>query len=163
MPSVFSYFTAGAAPRAVELEPAETHNLETSTDKTAKSALYLIKANHVNHPILYNKNKFHNHAAHILSSAYLLGATEDQLRAIYETESADLGAWTPSPAEVIDEDWMDFRGDKAYQRSFLDYFEDKLAMEYAYDWKKLVMEMLFAGKEPLFNGLVSGREYFFET
>lgn len=39
----------------------------------------------------------------------------------------------------------------------MDFFEDQLVAE-SYDWKALVREYMFGGKEPLFSSLVSGRE-----
>lgn len=45
-----------------------------------------------------------------------------------------------------------------YQRAFVDFFEDQLVSK-RYDWKLLLDEYLFQGKEPLINGLVSGRKY----
>jgi hypothetical protein len=44
-----------------------------------------------------------------------------------------------------------------YQRAFVDYFEDQLVAK-RYDWKALLNEYMFEGKQPLINGLVSGRE-----
>jgi hypothetical protein len=39
----------------------------------------------------------------------------------------------------------------------VDFFEDQLVSK-RYDWKLLLDEFLFEGKEPLINGLVAGRE-----
>jgi hypothetical protein len=44
-----------------------------------------------------------------------------------------------------------------YQRAFVDFFEDQLVSK-KYDWKLLLDEFLFGGKEPLINGLVAGCE-----
>lgn len=44
-----------------------------------------------------------------------------------------------------------------YQRAFVDYFEDQL-VQYGYDWKQLVHDYMFEGKEPLINSMISGRE-----
>lgn len=43
-----------------------------------------------------------------------------------------------------------------YQRAFVDFFEDEL-VRYGYDWKKVVHQFLFTGKEPLINSIVSDR------
>jgi hypothetical protein len=45
-----------------------------------------------------------------------------------------------------------------YQRAFIDFFEDQLVTK-KYDIKDLVDEFMFQGKEPLVNGLVSGRRF----
>ena len=43
-----------------------------------------------------------------------------------------------------------------YQRAFIDFFEDQLVTK-KYDIEDLVDEFMFRGKEPLINGLISGR------
>jgi len=75
---------------------------------------------------------------------------------IYDEESKELEEWKDSPAEVTDKDWREFLGDKRYQRAFVDFFEDELALKYDYDWKEVVNEYLYSGKEPLINGLIGG-------
>lgn len=43
-----------------------------------------------------------------------------------------------------------------YQRAYVDFFEDEL-VSHGYDWKKVVANYLFEGKEPLFNALACDR------
>ncbi|EHK17472.1 uncharacterized protein TRIVIDRAFT_57344 [Trichoderma virens Gv29-8] len=148
--------------KAIVLPSVEIHHIETHADRRARCLKYLLKANHANYAILWNDLRFDNHNVHILSSAYLLGANENQLHDIYNNEIKDLVPWEPSPSEVIDEDWRDFLGDKEYQRAFVDYYEDKLAMEFAYDWKQELQHFLFSGEEPLFHGLIGGRRNSFK-
>ncbi|KJZ73582.1 hypothetical protein HIM_07138 [Hirsutella minnesotensis 3608] len=143
-------------PRSINLEPVQVHQIETNPDRRARCLKHLLKANHVNYSIVYHDLHFVNHNAHLLSSAYLLGATDVHLHALYESEVKELEPWTPSPAEVVDTDWRDFWGDKHYQRAYVDFFEDKLAMTYNYDWKREVDHFLFSGEEPLFYGLTGG-------
>ncbi|PNY25665.1 Cell cycle checkpoint protein RAD17 [Tolypocladium capitatum] len=142
--------------RAINLPSVEIHRIETDPDRRARCLKHLLKANHVNYSIMYHNLSFHNHTPHLLSAAYLLGASDPQLQDIYEAEIKELEPWTPSPAELMDLDWMDFLGDKRYQRAYVDYFEDKLAMEFAYDWKRELQHFLFSGDEPLFHGLIGG-------
>jgi len=47
-------------------------------------------------------------------------------------------------------------GDKRYQRAYVDFYEDELALKFGYDWEKVVEEYLFSGKQPLINGLIGG-------
>jgi hypothetical protein len=149
-----------AAPQPIPVPPIEVQNVDTNPDRRARCLKHLLKGNHVNYSIVYHNLQFDNHNPHILSSAYLLGASVDQLNAIYEEEIKELEPWEPSPAEVVDEDWRDFLGDKRYQRAYVDFFEDKLAMRFAYDWKKEVQHFLFSGKQPLYHGLIGGRMSF---
>lgn len=90
-----------------------------------------------------------------MGSAYLLGASSEQLTAVYEEEAKSLEPWQDAPGEISKEDWRDYLGKKEYQRAFVDFFEDRL-VNYSYDWKKMVNEYLFGGKEPLINNMISG-------
>jgi len=110
----------------------------------------------MNHSLLYHNLQYDNHMPHVLSSAYLLGASTEQLHHIYDVEAKELEAWEPSPGEVSLEDWRDYLGRKEYQRAFVDFFEDMLALRHQYDWKGVVENFMFAGKEPLVHCLVAG-------
>ncbi|KAG6005416.1 hypothetical protein E4U21_000196 [Claviceps maximensis] len=157
MSEILSYVLGGGRKsQAIDVPPVEVHHVETNPDRRARSLKHLLKANHVNYSVVYSQLRFDNHNAHILSSAYLLGATPNQLHDIYEDQVKELEAWTPSPAELMDSDWMDFLGDARYQRAYIDYYEDQLAMEYAYDWKKLAEHFLFSSEKPLVHGLICG-------
>ncbi|KAI0508594.1 cell cycle checkpoint protein RAD17 [Xylaria bambusicola] len=144
------------ASRSIEIPPVEIHNVETAPEKRPRTLKHLLRANHINHAILFNDMRFHNHLPHILCSAYLLGASDTQMHHVYAEEAKTLEPWEPSPAEVTQEDWQSFWGDKRYQRAFIDFFEDSLVMRHNYNWKKLVDEYLYDGKEPLLNCLIGG-------
>lgn len=145
--------------RSIDLPPVEVHNVETAPEKRTRTLKHLLRANHVNHSILYHNLQYDNHTPHILCSAYLLGASETQLREIYDAEAEELEPWEPSPAELTRDDWREFLGDKRYQRAFVDFFEDALVMKHNYDWKKVVEEYMYGGKEPLVNCLIGGRTF----
>lgn len=149
-----------AGPQAIPLEPVQVHNIEANPEKRPRTLKHLLRANHVNHAILYHSLRFHNHLPHILGSAYLLGATPDQLQHIYAEESKELEPWSDSPAEIIQEDWRDFLGDRHYQRAYIDFFEDQLIGRRAqWDWKKVVADYILGeadGGPPLLNNLIAG-------
>jgi len=140
----------------ITLEPVEVHNVETDAAKRPRTLKHLLRANHVNYSIVYHNLQFDNHMPHLLCSAYLLGANVSQLHHIYAVESVALEAWKESPDELTEADWRDFLGNKHYQRAYVDFFEDRLALKFEYDWKKVVNEYMFHGKEPLVNGLIGG-------
>ncbi|KAJ3572484.1 hypothetical protein NPX13_g5032 [Xylaria arbuscula] len=148
--------TEDASRSTIDIPPVEIHNVETAPEKRSRTLKHLLRANHINHSILYHDMRFHNHLPHILCSAYLLGASDTQLHQVYDEEAKTLEPWEPSPAEVTQDDWQSYRGDKRYQRAFVDFFEDALVMRHGYNWKKVVDEYLFAGKEPLVNCLIGG-------
>ncbi|KAF2238089.1 hypothetical protein EV356DRAFT_508717 [Viridothelium virens] len=148
-------WVGGNRGRGINIPSVEIHSVETAADKRARSLKHLLKANHTNHSIIYHNLRFHNHAPHILGSAYILGASPEQLNTIYDTESKVLEPWHDSPGEIINEDWRDFLGQRDYQRAYIDFFEDQLVQK-GYDWKRLVEDFLFQGKEPLINNVIGG-------
>jgi len=139
----------------INISKAEIHDVEERPEKRARTLKHLLKANHINHSIIYNELRFHNHAPHILSSAYIFGADGDELHHIYEVESESLEPWADSPGEISKHDWRDFLGKRNYQRAFIDFFEDELVQK-GYDWQALLDEYLLQGKEPLINNLIAG-------
>ncbi|KAF1832361.1 hypothetical protein BDW02DRAFT_640822 [Decorospora gaudefroyi] len=154
--SVPSFLRAGEGTHlTVDLPSVEIHDIETSAEKRPRTLKHLLKANHANYSIIYHDLTFHNHAPHILGSAYLLGGTAEHLNDVYEKEAEQLEPWHDSPGEITKDDWREFLGKREYQRAFIDFFEDQL-VSMKYDLKGLLDDFMFAGKEPLINGLVSG-------
>ncbi|KAJ5377712.1 uncharacterized protein N7496_005121 [Penicillium cataractarum] len=149
----FKLFSWGEK-QAIDLPPVKAHDLENAQEKNARALKHLLKLNHANHAILCNNRKFHNHAPHLLSAAYLHGADADDLTRLYESESKLLEEWDDSPAEVTDEDWRDHLGRREYQKAFVDFFEDEL-VRFGYDWKQVVAEYLFSGEEPVFHSIMA--------
>ncbi|KAG9244599.1 hypothetical protein BJ878DRAFT_480018 [Calycina marina] len=155
---IYRYLTAPSNRGAqyIDLPSVQVHDVETAPEKRPRTLKHLIRANHSNYSIIYHHGQFHNHMNHLLGSAYLFGATVEQLQTIYDEESEELEAWQDSPNEILVDDWRDYLGNKKYQRAYVDFFEDQLALEFDYDWKKVIEAYLFAGKEPLVNGLIGG-------
>ena len=155
---LYKYFSwSNYSGQSIIIPPVEIHEIETAPEKRPRTLKHLIRANHINHSILYHNLQFHNHMAHLLGSAYLFGSNTDHLQHIYDVEANELEEWEDSPTEITDQDWRKFLGDKKYQRAYVDFYEDELALKYNYDWKKVAEEYLFSGKEPLINGVIGGR------
>ncbi|KXT06419.1 hypothetical protein AC578_6063 [Pseudocercospora eumusae] len=152
LPSLPSWGQLGGG---ITLPKPNIHDVEERPEKRARTLKHLLKANHINHSIIYNNLRFHNHTPHILGSAYIFGADHDELTHIYEAESKNLEPWRDSPGEIALHDWRDFLGKREYQRAFIDFFEDQL-VQHGYDWHALLKEFLFSGKEPLINNLIAG-------
>lgn len=98
----------------IRLPKVQVHDIEERPEKRARTLKHLLKANHINHSIIYNELRFHNHTPHILGSAYILGADADQLNHIYDVESKNLESWKDSPGEIAKHDWRDFLGKREY-------------------------------------------------
>ncbi|CAM1506809.1 Fc.00g064500.m01.CDS01 [Cosmosporella sp. VM-42] len=156
VPIVNRLVAQGPKPQSIDVPPVEVHHVETNPDRRARCLKYLLKANHANYSIVYHDLQYDNHNPHVLSSAYLLGANEVQLHEIYDKQIQELESWEPSPAEVVEDEWREYLGDRRFQRAYVDFFEDKLAMKFNYNWKRQVEHFLFEGKKPLFHGLIGG-------
>lgn len=103
----------------------------------------LLRANHLFYATLFNNRKFHNHTPHALISAYFLGATPEMLTRIYEEVSEDSAKWEEdSPAEVTDDDWFEFIGNKDYERGFHNFFHEKITEGSTFNWQAVVQEFL---------------------
>ncbi|KAF4552324.1 Questin oxidase-like protein 2 [Elsinoe fawcettii] len=139
----------------ISISSVHINDIEENSDKRARTLKHLLKANHINHSIIYNHLRFHNHCPHILGSAYILGADSDHLNKIYDAETKNLEPWRDAPGEISVEDWRSFLGKREYQRAYIDFFEDRLA-HHGYDWKEVVNEYLLEGPEPLVNNLICG-------
>ncbi|EPS26686.1 hypothetical protein PDE_01624 [Penicillium oxalicum 114-2] len=140
--------------KPIDLPTVKVYDLENSEEKNTRALKHLLKLNHANHAILWNERKFHNHAPHLLSAAYLQGADADDLARLYESESKELEEWDDSPAEVTEDDWREFLGRREYQKAFVDFFEDEM-VRLGYDWQQVVGEYLFSGEEPMFNSIMA--------
>lgn len=98
----------------IRLPKAQVHDVEERPEKRARTLKHLLKANHINHSVIYNHLRFHNHTPHILGSAYILGADHQELNHIYDAESKHLEPWQDSPAEISKHDWRDFLGKREW-------------------------------------------------
>lgn len=160
---IYGRLVGSDAHQAISIEPVQVHKIDNSPEKRPRTLKHLLRANHINHAIVYHSLQFHNHMPHILGSAYLLGASPDQLHKIYDEEAKDLEPWTDSPAEVIQEDWRYYLGDRHYQRAYVDFFEDLMVDRrlgsQSWDWKTVVDEYVWGnvdGGPPLGHNLIAG-------
>ncbi len=153
--------TQATAATTVAIEALPVQDIEADQERRSRLLKHLLKANHINYSVVYSTDlQLNNLNSHHLATAYILGANEDHLDTIYNEQIKTLDPWTPSPAEVIDEDYRDFLGDRNYQRAFLDFYEDKLAFKFAYDWKQEITHALTEGSEPLINCLIGACRYY---
>lgn len=145
----------GSQAQRIDLPPATVYDIEALEDHSGRSLKHLIRANHSNYAPLYGTDFEHeNNLSALLVAAYLMGANNVQLHALYDEHAKVLGPWEASPSEMIDDDWQDFYGDRRFQRAYVDFFEDALVMKFNYDWRKLLSVYLFEGPKPLISGLV---------
>ena len=113
-PSLPDFSSWASSASGIKLPKVKAHEIENQPEKRARTLKHLLKANHINHSIIYNDLRFHNHLPHILGSSYILGADSDELNHISEAESKHLEPWTDSPGEIARHDWRDFLGKREY-------------------------------------------------
>jgi hypothetical protein len=151
--SIPSYFETDPG---IALPPVKVHDVEAQPEKRPRTLKHLLKANHINYSLMYNHFLFDNHMPHLLCSAYALGATDQQLHHIYDELSATLEQWTDPPANISENDWKLYLGDPEYQRGYVDFFEDELALKHEYEWKVVADEFLYGGDHPFIDALICG-------
>lgn len=157
--------------RPIDILALPELDIEASKEQRARALKHILKVNHINNNILYHNQEFHNHVPHALGSAYLFGGDADHLHAVYEEESKSLEPWNEAPGEISVDDWREYLGKPGYTRAWIDFFEDRLANSFMYDWEKLVRHYLFSTAEdegyrpkgdavdksgPLINNVVAG-------
>lgn len=49
----------------ISLPSVQIHDVETAAEKRPRTLKHLLKANHVNHAIIYHNLRFHNHTPHV--------------------------------------------------------------------------------------------------
>lgn len=162
--SVLSYVGLGRSSTSVNIPTVPIHDLHSLASKRDRRLNQLIKLNHVQHSILYNHLRFHNHTPHLLGSAYLLNGSTEHLNHLYDDVNAHdrLEPWEDAPGEIAEHDHREFLGKRNYQRAWLDFFEDQL-LENSYSWKNVVSKYIFElghpdspSPQPIFNCLVAG-------
>lgn len=123
--------------------------LPCPTSESRAKLLQLLRANHLFYATLWNSRKFHNHTPHALISAYYLGADPVTLYRLYEYSSEDHDKWEEdSPAEITDDDWFEFVGNKQYERGFQDYFQEKITDSLSFDWRAIARQYFVCEKTP---------------
>ena len=55
----------GSKGQVIQIPSVEIHDIETSPEKPTRSLKHLLRANHVNHSILFHDDQFHNHVPHV--------------------------------------------------------------------------------------------------
>lgn len=162
--SILAFVGIGGSGSAVNVKLVCVYDIEALTSKRDRRLKQLLKLNHVQHSILYNHLRFHNHSPHLLGSAYILGGSDHHLNAIYDDIAAhdNLEPWQDAPGEIAEHDHRDFLSKRDYQRAWVDFFEDQL-LQNNYSWKNVVTRYLFESgvKDspnhlPMFNCLVAG-------
>lgn len=151
-----SFLTWSSSSPRIPLSPVPTHDISALdiTDKRLRTLKHLLKLNHINHAVLFNSYRFHNHTPHHLGSTYILGGDAAYLHAVYQSECSGLVPWAESPSEITLDSWRQHLGDRAYQRAYTDFFEDEV-VRHNYDWRAVVMDILLTGPEPLINNLAT--------
>lgn len=140
----------------IGLAVPDAYNLKKPTAESTRKLDQLIKGNHNSYAVLFNNRKFHSHLPHIIVSAYCLGATPEQLTALYDNQAETLTPWSNEPVETLtDDDWRSYLGDKRMERAFFDYISDKFN-ENKGDWQPIVRRFLTDKNCNLFPGLFGG-------
>ncbi|KAJ9609613.1 hypothetical protein H2200_005941 [Cladophialophora chaetospira] len=121
------------------------HVDNVSTESVNEVNKYL-QHNHENFHILWNvERNLHNHQVHYLLTDLALGASPDQIRRAFETNTGyqrSFQAGDESHQRVnTDENWAAAIGQADYYASWIRYFSGEIALK---GWQTVLIESLFA-------------------
>ncbi|RMJ28751.1 hypothetical protein PHISP_00396 [Aspergillus sp. HF37] len=102
------------------------------TQESADRASELLMLNNVRYHTLFDAVGFHNHTVHHLLTLYSLGATPDQIQAMYDLNKhyQSLVQYLPASVAVQLRDRAFFKqclGNLSYYESFVRFFQDEIA------------------------------------
>ena len=101
----------------------------------------LLKAGFQEHQVLWNEHRFHSHTAHHIGSLTLLGASDEQIKDIFESTMYPYGdKYEPSPHKITKDSWRDSLSDSRFCLAYRDFFDNELPKEG--DWKSKFIELL---------------------
>ncbi|KAL4917425.1 hypothetical protein BDW62DRAFT_201857 [Aspergillus aurantiobrunneus] len=128
--------------------PGNTH-VEGLTQESADRVSELLMINYARYHTLFDAVGFHNHTVHHMLTLFALGATPDEIRAMYDLNIGYQALVQYRPASVVVQlrDRTFFKqciGDLSYYDSFLRFFQDEIAQRGVPD---VVNEYLFSGDE----------------
>ena len=117
----------------------------------------LLKDNFEHYQVKWNELQYDTHTAHHLSSLALLGATDEQLRDVYENASRYYSdKYEPSPHEITKDNWRSVLGDPRFCLAYRNFFNKELPTQG--DWKKKFIELLLDDTDgsPLIDATLCG-------
>ncbi|KKK21810.1 hypothetical protein P175DRAFT_0544167 [Aspergillus ochraceoroseus IBT 24754] len=128
--------------------PGRTH-VEGLTQESADRVSELLMINYARYHTLFDAVGFHNHTVHHLLTLYALGATPDEIRAMYDLNKGyqALVQYRPVSTVLQLKDRSFFQqclGDLSYYDSYVRFFQDEIAQRGIPD---VVNEYLFQGDE----------------
>ncbi|KAJ5448538.1 hypothetical protein N7445_003359 [Penicillium cf. griseofulvum] len=144
------------------LSPLPSYDIPHQSDERSRALYALLQQGHGEVALLLGpKLLFHSHVPHKLGSAYCLGASVDQMREMYQTETVGLNYEKKADNDlfiregVTRENWRDMINNKSYTISFTEFFDQEVSQTDG-DWKSVVNEYLFDSSNPLINGFIGG-------
>ncbi|KAL4945005.1 hypothetical protein BDV06DRAFT_219813 [Aspergillus oleicola] len=128
--------------------PGNTH-VEGLTQESADCVSELLMINYARYHTLYDAVGFHNHTVHHMLTLFALGATSDEIKAMYDLNIPyqALTQYRPSSVVVRMKDPVFFKrciGDLSYYDSFLKFFQDDIAQRGVAD---VVNDFLFGNTD----------------
>lgn len=117
---------------------------------TIKRLAELIEKNHELYSILFNNKGYHNHLVHTLTSACLIGASNEHLERILYNEGLRLIYWDQlgDSIYITKDNWTQYLGKREMEKSFFQFFSRELDCA---NWQDPLRDFLTPSF--LYNGL----------
>ncbi|OJJ77428.1 hypothetical protein ASPBRDRAFT_36653 [Aspergillus brasiliensis CBS 101740] len=147
---------------STSLSPLPFYDIPNLSDERSRTLHALLQQGHREIGLLLGpKLLFHSHVPHKLGSAYSLGASVDQMKEMYQTETVGLNYEKKEDnslftrESITRQNWQKFINNKSYTVSFTDFFDREVSQSHG-DWKAVVHQYLFDPSYPLINGFIGG-------
>ncbi|CDO68531.1 hypothetical protein BN946_scf184998.g28 [Trametes cinnabarina] len=100
--------------------------LPGATPDSTAALLNTLRDNHVKWHVFFNDKGFHNHASHHVLAVYDLGASAENIEAVYKTHTSYQRPALDSPEPITNENFHQHLGDEKFYRAYVDFFTDRL-------------------------------------
>ncbi|KAF9496950.1 hypothetical protein BDN71DRAFT_1429945 [Pleurotus eryngii] len=139
MTSTFELFP-DPAPAPSPISPFRWAGISPQTTAALRETL---QANHEKWHIFFNDRRFHNHGAHAIIAAWVLGADADIIRAVYQHSADYQRPAFKSPAPITLQNFHEHLGKEEYYNSYLEFFKGEVQ---AKGFSSVLEEFVFAEK-----------------
>ncbi|KAF4583951.1 hypothetical protein EYR40_002449 [Pleurotus pulmonarius] len=102
-----------------------------------------LQANHEKWHVFFNDRRFHNHGAHAIIAAWVLGADADIIRAVYQHSADYQRPAFKSPTPITAQNFSEHLGKGEYYNSYLEFFKGEVQ---AKGFSSVLEEYVFSEK-----------------
>ncbi|KIW18045.1 hypothetical protein PV08_02332 [Exophiala spinifera] len=135
----------------VELDPAQSgiYHVPSISRQSRETGSKLLQENHERFHIIFNNAGFHNHIAHHLLTIHALGATPEELRRAFDSNTGYQRKLPPTNEPIVQQmsqtdRFKDYLGKRRYFHDYEVFFRNEIEQK---GWETVLNEHVFARTE----------------